>query len=346
MLTVLEGPWHSFSNEDFQCCCSVLNSLIGNQVPTRISHSENSFATYFELLGADPPPETSAGVLIVAAARSSPPDPSLHFRLSILGIDDGMPVPVGYITPEEIHSLKGELPRLNTKSLVFVPFCGAEHGLVGLFNGEMETAPPDQIWGKNIKDCLPVGDFEPRLRAYIDSASNLLQELPLNQVRREEGRAEVGFAWPWGQGKRNSIRAGSLQRGGPLQILTNSISATGSAALLQDRFEYCDLAHVGTSSRRASYPLVVWIEFQRDKECAMSELETNKYLLQSASKTMEINHPLQGILLLEESRGLGFRSRANSGTCTIEFSEMVNDESLELKARKSFFDQYFASSHR
>jgi 2,3-bisphosphoglycerate-independent phosphoglycerate mutase len=65
---------------------------------------------------------------------------------------------------------------------------------------EVKTEPPHNITGKPIAGYLPQGDGESTLQGLIFDSLEILNDHPINQRRRDDGKNPANMIWPWGQG--------------------------------------------------------------------------------------------------------------------------------------------------
>jgi len=173
------------------------------------------------------------GPLTVAALGQDPPERSIHFHLSLLGVLDGIvQAPPQVVPQEELNEILEHAKRLNTKTLTFLNGENLDHALVWEGLGDLHTTPANAIVGKPIKSALPEGDAERELRRFIDDSINLLSELELNQRRIDEGIAPLNVLWPWGHGRRTPVPNLLLKRGERAQVESNSMRLAGLARLV------------------------------------------------------------------------------------------------------------------
>ncbi len=63
------------------------------------------------------------------------------------------------------------------------------------------TAPPHENMGRPLSEILPAGEMEAELRAFIEASFQLLDPLPYNKTRRENGLPPANMLWPWSPGR-------------------------------------------------------------------------------------------------------------------------------------------------
>lgn len=172
------------------------------------------------------------GPLTVAALGADPPPRSLHFHASLLSLEGGVAGPLPALDATTVRAVTAAAARLNTRALTFVPGENVDHGLVWEGRGDLGTTPAAEVLGQAIAAHLPEGDGEPMLRRFIDDSVNLLEELPLNEMRREEGLPPINLLWPWGQGERVPVPNLALRRGAPATVFSDSLRMAGLCRLV------------------------------------------------------------------------------------------------------------------
>jgi 2,3-bisphosphoglycerate-independent phosphoglycerate mutase len=171
------------------------------------------------------------GVLTVAALGWDPPERSTHFHVSLLSASgDIVSTPEGP-SIEEAKVLAVELPKLNTKSMTFLPGEGLDYALVWERRVDLMTNQPASLIEKGLKASLPEGDLENTLRRLIDDSTNLLSEQEFNLRRLDQGQKPINIAWPWGHGERQTVENLALRLGYPLRVYANSWEVRGLARL-------------------------------------------------------------------------------------------------------------------
>lgn len=177
------------------------------------------------------------GPLMAAAFRTEPSPKAVLFRVDIGSLDDHevIHVPEPSPTAAELKAISEALPRLATRRLTPLPGQGAIHLLVWEDGSlDLQTCPWPEAVGKRLRDVLPEGDGESQLRRFIDDSVNLLDELEINHVRREEGQRLLNLFWPWGQGRQEPTPNAARERGRPVAIATADLRLRGLAQLLGD----------------------------------------------------------------------------------------------------------------
>lgn len=169
------------------------------------------------------------GVLAVSALNADPPATSVHFKLDVASLVDGV-TNILPVSEDECRAVLSATNRLNTRKLTQLAGFGDIHGLVWEDGSiDMNCQPLKQ--GDAYLDHLPVGDGEKMLRRFIDDSINLLNELELNRRRTDEGRPPLNLLWPHSPGFRLPIPNLALQRGTPGLYGSQSYRVSGFAKL-------------------------------------------------------------------------------------------------------------------
>lgn len=192
-------------------------------------------------LGLDPAEvQMPVGPLTVAGLRADPPERSVEFRAEWLSVDDegileaSPPGP----SPQEAQAIHAQVARLETPRLRWVPGAERIHGLVWLEGApDHVTFAPSDAAGRLLAAHLPLGDQDWVLRRWIDDSVNLLNELEVNQRRRDEGKPPLNVVWPWGGGWRQTLPNLMLRRGNPGRVATRSLTTAGLARLVGYRVQ-------------------------------------------------------------------------------------------------------------
>ena len=167
------------------------------------------------VLGYPPAEQVGAGVL-EAVGLGIPLQPDdVAFRCDLIGLEtaaDGRtqlrdPV-AGLVDPEMGRTLAADLaPGLARGGLTLHPGLGHRHVLVWRAGDDaVRTTAPHAMVGKPIDPFLPSGPGADDLRALIESSQALLAEHPLCRAFREQGGAAPSALWPWGPGRRTSLK--------------------------------------------------------------------------------------------------------------------------------------------
>ncbi len=110
----------------------------------------------------------------------------------------------GHISMEESLSLISSLnERIKEERISFFPGLGYRNIMLWR-DGEwrMETSPPHDIQGKDIKDFLPKGEGSSFLVEIMEKAREILSDHEVNRERIKRGLLPANSIWLWGQGKK------------------------------------------------------------------------------------------------------------------------------------------------
>lgn len=137
-------------------------------------------------------------------------DVAFRCNLVTLGEDDNpsmLDFTAGHISSETAKTIIHDLHNhLGSDIFAFYPGVSYRHLLVwknGL--GRMETTPPHDITGREIKGFLPQGEGAPQLNDLMRLARDFLRGHPVNQRLIEEGKKPANAIWLWGQGRAPQI---------------------------------------------------------------------------------------------------------------------------------------------
>ena len=109
----------------------------------------------------------------------------------------------GHIHSETARAIVRDLnDHLGSEVFSFYPGVSYRHLLVwknGL--GEMETTPPHDITGREIKGFYPQGEGAQQLKDLMARAYDFLQDHSVNQELLRTGKKPANAIWLWGQGR-------------------------------------------------------------------------------------------------------------------------------------------------
>jgi len=172
--------------------------------------------------------QVAPGPLAVSALGVDPPDRSVLFCATLLGLEGGVLTRPLEVRSHEIDALWKVLDVLSTPKLTLLRGQLTEHALVWEDGSiELGTTSPDDEVGKPYLSCLPEGDGEAMLRRFIDDSANILLEHDVNRRRTDEGLIPISVLWPWGQGFRTGLPNLALRRGAMLYTLSDSSRTAG-----------------------------------------------------------------------------------------------------------------------
>lgn len=113
----------------------------------------------------------------------------------------------GHITTAESHELIGALQQtVAGSSLSLYPGVSYRHLLVWTGGREdLQTTPPHDISGEPAEPHQKVYRQEDVLLSFIEKASGILADHPVNKQRRAAGKRPANAVWLWGQGRAPSM---------------------------------------------------------------------------------------------------------------------------------------------
>jgi 2,3-bisphosphoglycerate-independent phosphoglycerate mutase len=71
----------------------------------------------------------------------------------------------------------------------------------GRIGDDLRTQPPHDIPDRPIEDHLPAGTGADALKSFMEWSAGVFDGQPVNQARRDAGKADATQVWLWGQGK-------------------------------------------------------------------------------------------------------------------------------------------------
>jgi 2,3-bisphosphoglycerate-independent phosphoglycerate mutase len=109
----------------------------------------------------------------------------------------------GHISSEEGKELIQALSsRLGGQEIRFYPGVGYRHIVVCERGPEGLTMyPPHDIMGQSIRQHLPRGRGEEKIRSLMEAAQPILTEAPVNRRREAAGERTANAIWLWGAGR-------------------------------------------------------------------------------------------------------------------------------------------------
>ena len=182
------------------------NGLVGTLEVTPPDMYPGSDAANMALLGYDPTRYYTGRGPIEAAAMGLPMEArDVAFRCSLITTDGEtlLDYSAGHITTDEARPLI-ELAnsKLGTRALTLFPGVSYRH-ILRWHDGptDVQTHPPHENMGTLLSAIYPSGDGESRLRGFIEDSLNLLDDLPFNKQRRNQGKPPANTLWPWSPGR-------------------------------------------------------------------------------------------------------------------------------------------------
>jgi 2,3-bisphosphoglycerate-independent phosphoglycerate mutase len=164
-----------------------------------------SDAANMALLGYDPLHYYTGRGPVEAAAMQIPMDPrDVAFRCSLISTDGDklLDYSAGHITTEEARPIIELSKKLLPRKMHL--FAGISYRHILLWNDgptEVQTNAPHENMDRSLTEILPAGEGESDLRRIIWDSLDLLDDIPFNRRRREEGKPPANMLWPWGQGR-------------------------------------------------------------------------------------------------------------------------------------------------
>lgn len=164
-----------------------------------------SDAANMALLGYDPLEHyTGRGPVEAAAMQIPMGEKDVAFRCSLISTDGEtlLDYSAGHITTEEARPLIEAAQKLCSRQQKLFPGISYRHILLwGDGPTDVQTHAPHENMNRRLAEILPEGDGESRLRQFIWDSIDLLDDLPFNRRRRDEGKPPANTLWPWGQGR-------------------------------------------------------------------------------------------------------------------------------------------------
>ncbi len=159
------------------------------------------------ILGYDPSLYFSGrGVLEAAALDIAVKSNELVFRCNLVTVEEGrlMNHSAGHISNEEAGILINFLNKELSHGPVRFSQGVSYRNLMMLEEGDEKVRcfPPHDHPGTPLSEILPVGtETAQHLRALMEKAGKLLDQHPVNQLRREKGLPPANGIWPWSPGR-------------------------------------------------------------------------------------------------------------------------------------------------
>jgi len=164
-----------------------------------------SDAANMALLGYDPLEYYTGRGAVEAAAMQIPMDAKdVAFRCSLISTDGEtlLDYSAGHVTTEEARPLIEAAQKLCTRQQRLFPGVSYRHIL--LWNDgplDLQTNAPHENMNRKLDEILPKGDGESQLRQFIWDSIEMLDNMPFNKRRKDEGKPPANTLWPWGQGR-------------------------------------------------------------------------------------------------------------------------------------------------
>lgn len=175
-------------------------------VPVQAEEADRTRCRLFGLEDIDSPPVAALTNLAETGANAAPESPGYWIRIDpVMLRADRMRVFVlgagmaDYDEGEQAEVLRCIGEVLQEQGLA--PIAGQAHVRVALDNPlPFRFLPVGRVLGMDLGDALPDHPEARPWRRLANEIQVALHHLPVNQRRRQLGRAEINGAWPWGGG--------------------------------------------------------------------------------------------------------------------------------------------------
>ncbi len=169
-----------------------------------------SDVTNMGILGYAPEKYYKGRGAIEAAALGIPMEGSdVAYRTNLVSVKDGVmqDSSAGHISNEEAYRLIDALNgRFACESFRFYPGVSYRHIMI-LKNGSMDTEfhAPYKFVGEPLEKHMPRGAFSELFARLIRESAELLEEHPVNQKRKAEGKLPANRIWFWAPGMKAEL---------------------------------------------------------------------------------------------------------------------------------------------
>ena len=162
------------------------------------------------VLGYDPAKYYTGRSPLEAASigvNLAPDDLAVRCNLVTLGQKDGKvymdDFSADHVTTDEARNIIKDVDEeLGRAGIRFYPGVSYRHLMVWSGGPDgLETTPPHDISGKEIKDYLPKGKGSEKFIQLMNASQMLLKEHPVNIKREEDSHKPANSIWLWGQGR-------------------------------------------------------------------------------------------------------------------------------------------------
>ncbi|MGO8672673.1 MAG: cofactor-independent phosphoglycerate mutase [Capsulimonadaceae bacterium] len=181
------------------------DGLVGSVLTVPAGMYPGSDAANMSLLGYDPRKYYTGRGPIEAVAMQVPLNPKdVAYRCSLVTSDGAtmLDYSSGHISTEEARPLIEMVDRkLGGRQYNFYPGVQYRH-IMAWRDGKAEnkTIPPHDFVGQTLDGHWPEGDGAEPLRQLMYDSLEILDNHPINQQRRAEGKNPGNMIWLWGQG--------------------------------------------------------------------------------------------------------------------------------------------------
>lgn len=162
------------------------------------------------LLGYEPARYyTGRGPLEAAALQVPLEKNDACYRASLVTTDGEilLDYSAGHISTLEARELIATVQeKLGGRRFAFFPGVQYRH-ILRVTDGSvnLRTIPPHDIGGQPLAPHLPEGDGDREIRSLLWDSLDLLDNHPVNQRRRGDGKPPANMIWPWGQGRATTL---------------------------------------------------------------------------------------------------------------------------------------------
>jgi 2,3-bisphosphoglycerate-independent phosphoglycerate mutase len=141
----------------------------------------------------------------------------MAYRCNLVTISDGImeDFSAGHITSAEGQELLESLNRHLEKKidLIFYPGVSYRNLMVVPGGGGVESTPPHDIVGLQVREYLPAGPDADLISYCMEQSRVVFADHPVNQARLSAGKNPATHIWAWSSGKRPNIPRFSVRWG-------------------------------------------------------------------------------------------------------------------------------------
>ncbi|MDD1727666.1 MAG: cofactor-independent phosphoglycerate mutase [Methanospirillum sp.] len=151
---------------------------------------------------------TGRGALEAASMGIELGPADMAYRCNLVTITDGVmdDFSAGHISSAEgaalLQSLNDEIKKSNA---IFYAGVSYRNLMVAPGGGGVQSTPPHDIVGQEIKSSLPTGPDRDLILTLMEISSRVFSDHPVNKARIAAGKKPATHIWPWSSGKRPEI---------------------------------------------------------------------------------------------------------------------------------------------
>src|SRR3989338_7195854 len=142
-------------------------------------------------------------------------DDEIAFRCNLVTIAEGkmLDYSAGHISNKEASEIIETLNKeIDEPGVRFIAGKSYRHLMIMKVRNvndflEIETTPPHDILGKEIKKYLPQGTHAPLVLKHMEKSKKILEDHPINKVRIDMKENPASMIWLWGQGIRPQFQS-------------------------------------------------------------------------------------------------------------------------------------------